>query len=121
MKNLHASIFLSIIMLASTQIQTLDNNGRNPDIYKRNKNAIIFHPADEFKAPGMIGQYFKDSATATISNPLESNHTVIFVFEKVIEEHGAIPNDLKFIGSYSSENNEATIFLYGLLREPLWK
>ena len=121
MKNLHLITLLSIIMLASTQIQTLGNDNHNPDIYKRDKNATIFQPADEFKALGMIGQYFKDTATATISNPLDSHHTVIFVFEKVIEEHGIIPDNETFIGSYTPDKNGATTYLYGILRKPLWK
>ena len=116
MKNVYVILLMSAITLESIEIQSFDQ-----DVFDNAPNTIIFQPADEFKAPDMVGQYFKDTATAIIRNPLQSNHTVIFVFENVIEESGKIPDGLTFIGSYTQDKDGVIVHIYGILREPLWK
>jgi len=114
MKKIYTMLLLSIAVLTNLQL--------TQDIFDNDPTAIEFQPADEFKAPSMVGLFFKQKATATIRDPEQETITVIFVFEKVIEKKGNIPQDpnLSYIGSYKNKKNK-TRHLYGILRDPLWK
>jgi len=74
--------------------------GSNPNTYA----PIIFTPADEIAAPGMIGNYFPSSQIATIHSAAASNNEADRLFTNVIATNDRqIPAGYEPIGYYSTQ------------------
>ncbi|MBV8660959.1 MAG: hypothetical protein JO129_02340 [Candidatus Dependentiae bacterium] len=62
---------------------------------------ITFKPAALFDGPGLVGNYFSDSQTATIHDPTQNN-IQSYTFKNVQEAGINAPDGLVKIGSYAS-------------------
>jgi len=74
--------------------------GSNPNTYA----PIIFTPADEIAASGMIGNYFPSSQIATIHSAAASNNEADRLFTNVIATNDRnVPAGYQAIGYYSAQ------------------
>jgi len=107
-------LIFTICLIGQTNLQTSDLVVPESSLLGP-QNSIQFKPADQFAGVEMVGNYFKNNATATINDPFEITDTCTFSFTDVQEGNIHNSESLQFIGSYTPKDLTNRINLYGIL------